>query len=261
MENINQFNPSSISQHAFEYIIERRGYSDRNTLDLLNNTIQYYASKGQGVEFAIKEICFQLSLLTNITFEEWIEYLYPSNYEKHKTLRSILNRLQIYVPKTTQDEISLINIPVLSPLDSYKRLCSLEDRIDSSSHFLKWGLLAHFSDRGCIYSMMSLAHLMCPLSKSDPVIGPNTDIGHQLFSYSIGEIERSIDDAGMYHFTSKFQCMISEAYLKHGVFLSTTKHYNEGVNMIKYAYKIAPTYSRTRRYVKTKHPEIILVNN
>ena len=258
MENTNSFNPSLISKNALDYIITRRGYSDRNTLELLNKTVQHYASKGKYVESVIKDICLQLSFLTNITFEDWIDHLYPTNYDSYKTLRLMLDRLQIYTPKAIKDEISSLNIPIMSPLDSYRNLCCIDDRINSDNVTLRWGLLAQFSDRGCIYSMLSLAHLMCPLSKNDPVIGPNTNIGHQLFSYSISEIEIAKDDNLMHHFTSRFQCMVSEAYLKHGLFLATTKYHVKGLDMIKYAYKIAPKYSRTKRYIQKNNPELII---
>lgn len=242
-----------IANSALNLIIEKRGYSDKNTIEVLKNTVVECLNQGATIEGVIKQLSHQLSLLTNISFDEWIKHLYPSDFGNIKTLKTMLHRLQIYVPNKIVDKIECINIALMTPNDSYRMLCHVERQFDVDAANVKWGLLAHFAEKGCVFSMLSIAHLLQPLSPSDPIIANNKDIANQLFSYAIYELNTEHNSISKAQFISRFQNMICEAYLKHGHYLlSVASRREEGEKLILWADKHSSQYSRVKRYIKSK---------
>lgn len=245
--------PEDIATSALELIIKNRGYSDKNTMDMLRKTVIQCMNHGSSIETVTKTICHQLSLLTNISFEEWVGHLYPCDFGEIKSLRTMFQRLQMHTPDNVLAMTSSFNIAVMSPIDSYKLICHIEQETHIDSAPVKWGLMAQFAEKGCVYSMLSLGHLLLPLSPHDPIIGKNKEIANQLFSYAIHELTADENNSEIRQFISKFQNMICEAYLKHGSYLLTTdSRAKEGESLIMWADKHAGAYSRVRRYLKQK---------
>lgn len=257
MINENKISAESIVNNAMQVLLARRSYLDKETKNLLLKLVDSCQKKHIGTQEVTRNICYQLSLITGISYSSWVHELYPLNITSSSTTE-ICSKLSLYLPREIKADIDDYNVALLGPMSSYNSIRQVEFKFDIENEIEKWGVLGEFARSGCIYSMICLGNLLCPLVESDPVIGINKDAASQFLGYAFFEISENKDAKEYQDFEARFNTILCESMLKRGeILLNSENSKNEGGKLIKEAWRKSPNYSRTKTYINNHFKELL----
>ncbi|MBQ4833222.1 hypothetical protein J8L70_08215 [Pseudoalteromonas sp. MMG010] len=199
----------------------------------------------------VRNICTQLSLMTGLDYAQFVIKLFPSSIsdvecviEAYKRLSHSLTENEKYLAIKAITNVSL-------PCETYTALCQSEHDLDIQTAQQKWGLLAEYAARGCLYSANALGNLFFPLADGDPIICYNPILANKLLTHVIRTLELNRTNDDFIKFETMFNTILCESKLKIAMLnLDNDTRAQESKALIQWVWRHSPHYSRTRKYIK-----------